>query len=191
MILRFVAPAAAVAVLSIAAPAAAQSNFTHPTDGWSITLPASMATHPLGAVNGDKGQFVVKRGSAEVGICVASSVAPGQDQAVTQQVWTMVVSGYNANPASEAKAAAERAGHTFLKFGGSQPYKSRAGWDGYFFWYDRTNGSTGRNQTTINAATMLGPNHRFVAVCTSSGGAFFEAADIKTIQTFVSSARVP
>ena len=76
MILRFVAPAAAVAVLAIAAPAAAQSSFSHPSGGWSVTLPASMATHPLGAVNGDKGQFVVRRGTTDVGICVASAVAP-------------------------------------------------------------------------------------------------------------------
>lgn len=189
MILRFVAPAAAVAVLAIAAPAAAQTNFSHPTGGWTVTLPANMATHPLGAVNADKGQFVVRRGTTDVGICVASAATPGT--VVTQDVWAQVAKTYNDDPAGEAKGAAERAGHTFLKFGGSRPFSSRAGWAGYFFWYDRTNGATKNNQTAINAASMLSANHRFVAVCTSSAGFFFDTADLNAIHSFVASARVP
>lgn len=191
MNLRFVASAAAVAgaVLAIAAPAAAQSTFTHPTGGWSTTVPAAMATHPLGAVNGDKGQFVVRRGTTDVGICVASSATP--QAVVTQDVWTQVVGTYNNDPAGEAKGAAERAGHTFIKFGGSRPFTARSGWGGYFFWYDRTNGQTKNNQTAVNAASMLSANHRFVTVCTSSAGFFFDNADLNAIQSFVSSARVP
>jgi hypothetical protein len=189
MILRFVAPAAAVAVLAIAAPAAAQTNFSHPSGGWTVTLPASMATHPLGAVNADKGQFVVRRGTTDVGICVASAVAPTTP--VTQQVWNQVVGTYNADPAGEAKGAAERAGHTFIKFGGTRPFTAKAGWGGYFFWYDRTNGATKKDQTAINAASMLSANHRFVAVCTSSAGFFFDTADLNAIHSFVTSARAP
>ncbi|HYE46825.1 MAG TPA: hypothetical protein VEA44_13755 [Caulobacter sp.] len=188
MSLRRLAPVAALAVLAVAAPAAAQSSFSHSTGGWSVNLPASMAVHPFGAENGDKGQFVVRRGGTDVGICVASAQVP-QGGPVTQEVWTQVANTYNNNPAGEARGAAERAGHTFLRHLGSRPFTSRAGWTGYFFWYERTNGATKNNQTAVNAASMLSPTSRFVAVCTSSAGYFFDNNDINAIHSFVASAR--
>ncbi len=187
MFMRFVAPAAAVAVLAIAAPASAQSSFNHPS-GWTVDLPAGMATHPTGAVNGDKGQFVVRRGSTTVGICIASVVPPSTQ--VGQEVWAQVAATYNNDPQGEGRGAAERAGHTYLKHVGSRPYTSKAGWAGYFFWYERTNSATKNDQTAVNAATMLSAGHRFVAVCTSSAGYHFDDADINAIYSFVTSARV-
>lgn len=190
MLIRHLVPVAAVAALVIAAPAAAQSTtWSHSGGLMTLTVPSVMAPHPMGVERDEKGLFVVRRGAATVGTCIASVEV--NSEPASQEVWKMVIGAYTGNPDSSARSSTEQAGHAYIRLLGSKAYRSLGGWDGYVYWFERTNKTSGKTQTMFNASTMLDASHRFVAVCASMADYVFEPAEIQAITGFITSARRP
>ncbi|MBI1404826.1 MAG: hypothetical protein GC145_01715 [Caulobacter sp.] len=188
MSVRILVPAAAVVALAIAAPAAAQSTTWSTSDrSMTVTLPAIMAPHPLGAERDGKGIFVVRRAGVDVGTCIASLMTP--ETAPARDVWKAVIATYTSDPEGSARTATEKSGNTFVRLLGSRSYQSPTGWDGYVYWFERNNTKSGQLQTAVNAGTMLDATHRFVAVCASTAGFTFQPAEIQSIVGFITSAR--
>ena len=183
MFLRSILPVAAVVVLAVAGPAAAQARLTIANGLASVVMPAGIERHPMGGDTNDTLSFIVRRpgqtGLDWAGLCMVSVTHPAK--APTQETWTKLSAIYYADAEPKARARVTEKGGTFDRILVNKPWTSKTGWAGWFTAYQATN-KDGVGESSVFAGTQLAADIRVVVSCTSSSGQSFTPADLSVIE---------
>lgn len=183
MFFRSILPVAAVAVMAIAGPAAAQARLTSQNGLGSVVMPTGIERHPLGGDTADTLSFIVRRpGQTDLdwaGLCMVSFTNP--PSAPTMQTWTTLSAIYYNNAEQKARERVTGKGGTFERMLTNKPWTSRTGWSGWFTAY-QSKTAEGVSEASVFAGTQLAANVRVVLSCTSSDNDTFSPADLAVIE---------
>lgn len=183
MFLRSILPVAAIAIMAIAGPAAAQARLTTPNGLGSVVMPAGIERHPLGGDTADTLSFIVRRpgqtGLDWAGLCMVSFTTP--PTVPTMETWTTLSNIYYADAETKARTRVTGKGGTFERMLTNKPWTSRTGWSGWFTAY-QSKTAEGISEASVFAGTQLAANVRVVLSCTSSDNDTFTASDLAVIE---------
>ena len=188
MFFRSILSIAAVAVMAIAGPAAAQARLTTPNGLGSVAMPTGIERHPLGGDTADTLSFIVRRpgqtGLDWAGLCMVSFTNP--PTVPSMDSWATLSALYYGDAEAKARKRVGDKGGSFERMLTNRTWTSKTGWAGWFTAYQART-SEGISEASVFAGTQLAANIRVVLSCTSSDNDTFTSADLAVIDRLAQS----
>jgi hypothetical protein len=167
---------ALTATMIVAQPTSAQTVWRTETGRFTATLPPQIQPKAPWGNKRDEGAFDVGPRKDANGFCSFFITRSGMR--TSHFLWTNVVTKYAGDGEARARADSRTGGNAFVSYGGRRDLISRAGWAGYFIWFEQIDQKSGSNQTVINASTMLTDEDKLTFTCRSLPGKRLTAKEI-------------